>query len=183
MRYEKSYTVSQTACIASSFKFPKAKWMSQTILIDGIPTIQWFCGDRIWPSDLVAFANLIHAPGESAKCSEEDSNGAWTLRWNSTGVSNWWKTPWWRPILKDGHILHARHTRFRPYHCLRHFSQFRIRYSRILLTREERQSTVPDNCSLFLWVHARNFGCSSSLGVLQKNSRAGPLTMIRIAYF
>lgn len=81
--------------------------------------------EREGPSDLVALANLVHAPGESTEGGEEDGDGA------GAGVGDAASEPdrseptrWWT-VLENRHVLHARHPCLLPYHRFRHLSSIR----------------------------------------------------------
>lgn len=75
---------------------------------------------RSWPSDLVPFADLVHAPREGAEGSEEDGDGAGALGRNAAGVSDRREAAGRRAVLENRHLLHAHHPRLLPYHRLRH---------------------------------------------------------------
>jgi len=73
------------------------------------------------PSDLVTLSNLVHAPGESTKGSEKNRNGTWTgVRDSSSEPDRSEPARWWT-VLKNRHVLHARHPWLLPYHRFRHF--------------------------------------------------------------
>lgn len=74
------------------------------------------------PSDLVAFADLVHAPRESTQSSKKDGDGAGTFAWDPPGVANGSKAAGRGAVLKDRHVLHAGHSRFVPYQSLCHLS-------------------------------------------------------------
>lgn len=72
------------------------------------------------PADLVALADLVHAPGEGPEDSEEDGDGAGALRGDAPGVADGGEAAGRGTVLEDGHLPHAHHPRLLPYHRLRH---------------------------------------------------------------
>lgn len=101
------------------------------------------------PSDLVALADLVHAPGEDAEGGEEDGNGAGALVRDPTGESDRGEPARWRPVLQKGHVLHAGHPRLVPYRCLRH-GEFLSSIACSLLSL----CTLPSQWSLYTHTHA-----------------------------
>lgn len=78
---------------------------------------------RSLPADLVALANLVHAPSECPKGGEENGRGAGPLSRDPTRVANGWESPWWRSVLQQRHLLDAHHPGLLPYRRLRHPAQ------------------------------------------------------------
>lgn len=73
------------------------------------------------PSDLVTLSNLVHSPRESTKSSEENRNGTWSSVRDSSSEPNRSEPARWWTVLKNRHVLHARHPWLLPYHRFRHF--------------------------------------------------------------
>lgn len=73
------------------------------------------------PSDLVTLSNLVHSPRESTKGSEENRNGTWSSVRDSSSEPNRSEPARWWTVLKNRHVLHARHPWLLPYHRFRHF--------------------------------------------------------------
>lgn len=88
---------------------------------------------RYLPSDLVALADLVHAPRESAESSEEDGNGAGALVGDAPGEPDRSEPARRWTVLENRHVLHARHPGLLPYMCLRHLSFFAAISSLLLL--------------------------------------------------
>ncbi|KAF3952762.1 hypothetical protein CMV_021719 [Castanea mollissima] len=67
------------------------------------------------PSDLVALAEPVHAPGPSTDGDEEDSHGAGTIAGDPTSVSDQSEPARWGFVLEDRHVPHTRHPWLLPY--------------------------------------------------------------------
>lgn len=74
------------------------------------------------PADLVAFTDLVHAPGEGAKSRKENGHGAGALAGDPTCEPDRSEPARRRAVLKYRHVLNARHSCLLPNHSLRHFS-------------------------------------------------------------
>lgn len=77
-------------------------------------------GIKYGPSDLVALADLVHAPGEDAEGGEENGDGAGALVGDPPGEPDRGEAARGRAVLEERHVLHARHARLVPYRSLRH---------------------------------------------------------------
>lgn len=77
-------------------------------------------GMKYEPSDLVALADLVHAPGEDAEGGEEDGDGAGAFVGDPPGEPDRGEAARGRAVLEERHVLHARHARLVPYRSLRH---------------------------------------------------------------
>lgn len=102
---------------------------------------------RYLPSDLVALADLVHAPRESAESSEEDGNGAGALVGDAPGEPDRSEPARRWTVLENRHVLHARHPGLLPYICLRHLSFFAA-ISSLLLRLQYNITTM--ECSRFV---------------------------------
>ncbi|KAH7835613.1 hypothetical protein Vadar_027987 [Vaccinium darrowii] len=77
-------------------------------------------GMKYGPSDLIALADLVHAPREDAESGQENGDGAGALVRDPPGKPDRSEPARRRAVLKNRHVLHARHARFVPYRSLRH---------------------------------------------------------------
>lgn len=72
------------------------------------------------PSDLVALADLVHAPRECSEGSEEYGDGAWALVRDAASEPDRCETARRWTVLENRHVLHAHHAWLVPYIGLRH---------------------------------------------------------------
>jgi len=90
------------------------------------------------PSDLVALADLVHAPRECSEGSEEDGDGAWALVRDAASEPDRCEPARRWTVLENRHVLHAHHPWLVPYMGLRHL--FPISSLRTLLVWNIRNS-------------------------------------------
>lgn len=81
------------------------------------------------PSDLVALADLVHAPRESSEGGEENGHGAGAFAGDPASVPDRSEPARRRAVLEDRHVLHAGHAGLIPDHRLRHFRRSLISLS------------------------------------------------------
>lgn len=73
------------------------------------------------PSDLVTLADLVHAPRESTKGSEEHEKSTRTGVRDSASKPGWSEPAGRWTVLEKRHVLNASHTWLLPYQRFRHF--------------------------------------------------------------
>jgi len=74
------------------------------------------------PSDLVALADLVHAPRERSEGSEEDGDSAWALVRDAASKPDRSEPARRWTVLENRHVLDAGHPWLVPYRRLRHLS-------------------------------------------------------------